>query len=295
MQIDAHTQFAENWDSRFIEMLKATGASKPILTTYPTPFSYRHGQVQYAQNHGIQKLILNRIRKDLTTIYRAVPVEDTSKPQPCQFIAAGQIFTLGQFCEEVQYDPNLYFSGEEISLSARAFTHGYECFCPNEDLLWHFYQHDMPVHSVDHPQNQHLASIDRLDTLFLGDHEELGRYGFGQHATIQEFEKFSGIDFNASKNRQPNPVHYQETIRLNLHGIEDRDDYDLWIFTLRDNDDKEIYRQDLKGQDIPAFNKPEIILNVELTDAPVSYGLWPRSKERGFHPSRFHDIPLPRA
>ena len=149
LQIDAHTRFIEGWDVQYIEMLCAIDAEKPLLTTYPPPFNMINDVEEQREPRNIQRLVLNRMDRNLTTIFKTVDVPDGSPPEASQFLAAGQIFTQGIFCREVEYDPNMYYSGEEISLSARAYTHGYDMFCPNKHLIWHLYRHKMPTHWRD--------------------------------------------------------------------------------------------------------------------------------------------------
>ena len=36
------------------------------------------------------------------------------KPEKARFTSGHFIFTLGKFCQEVPYDPKLYFHGEEL-------------------------------------------------------------------------------------------------------------------------------------------------------------------------------------
>lgn len=292
LQIDAHMRFAQDWDVRFISMLGKCDSEKPILSTYPAPYYSDNGVEHLADNHGMQRLILNRMRRDLTTIFKAELVEDRSKPAPSKFLAAGQLFTLGRFCKEVEYDPDLYYSGEEISLSARAYSQGYDMFCPNEDLLWHLYQHSMPVHGSDHVSNQHESSMDRLQKLFIEDHTKLGKYGFGSKRSLAEYEAYAKLDFKGCMTRNPQPCRFNQTLSLNLNGIEQRDDYDLWIFTLRDIDDQEIYRRDLSQNEIPSYESPILDVDAELSDTPVSYGIWPRTADGHFFPSRYHDLQL---
>lgn len=290
LQIDAHTRFADNWDQRFIEMLEKLDSDKPVLSTYPAPFEYRDGIEFRHTDRGMQKLVMKRMRRNLTTAFKTEPVEDSSQPEPSDFLAAGQIFTYGSFCEEVEYDPGLYFCGEEISLSARAFSKGYDFYCPNEDLLWHFYQHSMPVHSVDHQNNQHKAAVERLRILFTEDHSKLGKYGFGSTRSLAEFEDVTGLDFKAQLNRPPVKTHLKKTVHLNLSKIEERDDYDYWIFTLIDIDDQEIYRRDLLPDEIPSRDAPTIDLDIELPDEPVSYSLWPHSPKQGYFSRHVEDV-----
>jgi len=282
LQIDAHTRFDRDWDQRFIDMLESLDSDKPVLSTYPAPFEYIDGLEHRYSDRGVQNLVLSRMRKNLTTAFKTVQVKDHSRPFPSQFIAAGQIFTYGRFCEEVEYDPELYFSGEEISLSARAYTQGYDFYCPNEDLLWHLYQHSMPIHSVDHQENQDDAAIQRLHTLFIGDHTKLGKHGFGEMRSLADYEKFSGLDFLGRLNRKPVKMHLKKTAHLNLSTIEEREDYDFWTFTLIDIDDQEIYRKDLSPDEIPSRETPTIDLDIELIDEPVSYAIRPHSAKHGY-------------
>lgn len=290
LQIDAHTRFASDWDERFISMLQILDSEKPVLSTYPAPFEYVDGIEHRYSDRGMQRLTLNRMRKNLTTIFKSEVVADRSQPAPSHFLAAGQIFTYGRFCEEVEYDPELYYSGEEISLSARAYTQGYDFYCPNEDLLWHLYQHSMPVHSADHQNNQNDAAINRLHTLFIEDHTKLGKYGFGEARSLMDYEKTTGLDFKGRLDRKPVKTHLKKTINLNLSKIEERTDYDYWIFTLQDVDDREIYRRDLSSDEIPSHETPTIELDIELVDEPVSYGIWPHTPTHGYHPRHYEDL-----
>lgn len=62
---------------------------------------------------------------------------------PCSspYIAAGFFFAPGYILREVPFDPLLpwIFMGEEVSLSARYYTHGYDLFGPTINVLNHYY------------------------------------------------------------------------------------------------------------------------------------------------------------
>ena len=241
------------------------------------------GKEHCFDDRGVQKLVLKKMKTDLTTMLITRPVDDPSTPQPSPFLAAGQIFTHGRFCEEVQYDPDLYYAGEEISLSARAYTQGYDFFCPNEDLLWHLYAHSMPVHSADHKSNQHEVAVKRLQALLTGGHAKLGKYGLGNTRSLSDYEALAELNFKAHLNRQPVKTHLKQNLKLDLTDIEPRNDYDLWVFTLLDLNDEEIYRRDLFAGEIPSRENPSLELDITLSDEPVSYALWPHSTKHGFH------------
>jgi hypothetical protein len=56
-------------------------------------------------------------------------------------VAAGFFFAEGDFLHEVPFDPLLpwIFMGEEISMSARLWTAGYDIFSPTTNVLNHYY------------------------------------------------------------------------------------------------------------------------------------------------------------
>ncbi|MFT5112666.1 MAG: hypothetical protein ACI8P9_001993 [Parasphingorhabdus sp.] len=289
LQIDAHTRFAKDWDSLYIEMLESLPCEKPLLSTYPSPFLQIHGQDKL-QHNGIQRLILNRMAKDLTTVFKSEPVEDKTQLAPSKFIGAGQIFTLGKFCREVEYDPYMYFHGEEISLSARAYTQGYDFFCPNRDLIWHLYQHHMPTHWADHNKTQHTEAVVRLGTLLAGNHTTLGKYGLGKQRTLEQFEEYAELDFADRMNSVDKDVHFQKTIDINVEKIPRRDDYHLWIFTLNNAAGDEIYRRDIVDSTILQMTSNEIVIDEDLAGEPVSYMLWPKTWGEGFLEKQLFDL-----
>ena len=290
LQIDAHTRFSPRWDTRYIEMIREIDSPKPVLTTYPAPFETVNGKDKLLTDRGIQRLVLNRIRKDLTTDLKTEPVDRTDRCVQSRFIGAGQIFTLGRFCQEVEYDPDLYFSGEEINLTARAFTHGYDFFCPREDIIWHRYKHKMPTHWADHRSNLHDQAVERLKTLLVGDHRSLGKYGLGEQRSLSEFERSVGIDFRQRLRRKPTPMRFQQTIELDVSRIEDRDDYGYWIFTLKNVDEKEIFRHDIQDQRILRKIVRRLEIDERLEDEPVSYMIWPYVTGRGYQEQHHRDL-----
>ena len=290
LQIDAHTRFAEHWDSRFINMLQSIGSDKPLLSTYPAPFEYIDGKEHLYADRGMQQMVLKRIKRNLSTTLGTEILKDDSKPVASKFIGAGQIFTLGQFCRDVEYDPELYFEGEEISLAARAYTQGYDLFCPNEDLLWHLYQHPMPLHWTDHQDTQHKQAIDRLKALLLGEDTRLGKYGLGKHRSLADYEAHVQLNFQACADRKSLETHFKKVIQLDYSGIEKRDDYDYWIFALRSMDDEEIYRLDLRNPQVLSMQAKVLEIDEHLEDAPISYMLWPHTTTAGYLAQHFHDF-----
>ena len=282
LQIDAHTRFAPGWDTGYQQMLADLDSEKPLLSTYPAPFQTVDGEDRLVMDRGIQKLTLGKFRKNLSTVLKTRPAETSSYCVSSQFIAAGQIFTLGQFCKEVEYDPDLYFDGEEISLAARAFTSGYDFYCPNKDLIWHRYKHSMPLHWTDHRGHKDDLAMQRLGKLLLGDHQELGKYGLGNRRSLGEFEQLIGVNFAERSQRKDIPTHFRQSIDLDVSQIPDRSDYVYWILSLKNIDEKEIYRFDINDERILNKQIRRVDLDLHLDDIPTSYSLWPYVHSEGY-------------
>lgn len=287
LQIDAHMRFAPDWDDRCIAMLRSIDHDKPILTTYPAPYRIVDGREHLITDRGIQRLKLAKMRRNLTAVQSTIPAEATDTPGKSPLLAAGMIFTHGQFCREVEYDPQMYFDGEEMSLAVRAFTWGYNFYYPVEDVLWHYYQHDMPLHWSDHESThaaRNEAAIERYQRLVLGRHAELGGYGLGPHRTLEEFEAYAEIEFQQCARRQRTPVEFQRVLRLDTREIAPRDDYLYWIFCLLDEDEAELYRHDIRDERILNGRTNQVEIRTRLADRPVSYLLWPLSERDGYGP-----------
>jgi hypothetical protein len=72
--------------------------------------------------------------------------ENQTRPTQMPFMGAGFFFTHAQFLVDVPFDPFLpwLFMGEEVTLSIRAWTHGFNIFAPRKNLIGHQYR---PVRS----------------------------------------------------------------------------------------------------------------------------------------------------
>ena len=139
LQLDSHHRFVEGWDAALIAMFRATGSQRPILSAYAPSFDpFDAGSFAQAP----WTLAFDRFIPEGAVFFRPRPMDDwatLTRPLPGRFFSAHFAFTLGAFCREVPYDPNYYFHGEEISMTVRAFTHGYDLFQPHRVVLWHEY------------------------------------------------------------------------------------------------------------------------------------------------------------
>jgi len=127
LQIDSHMRFEKDWDVTLIKMIKQLqdkGTPKPLLTGYVSSFDPDNdpaGRVNEPWRMAFDRFIPEGA---VFFLPETIPGwKELKEPVTSRFYSAHFAFTLGQFSEEVQHDPEFYFHGEEISIAARAFTH----------------------------------------------------------------------------------------------------------------------------------------------------------------------------
>jgi glycosyltransferase involved in cell wall biosynthesis len=218
LQIDSHTQFSPDWDMRFISQLnkiEQLGSrddyfSKPIITSYPRSFQVLDfDQGLFRLNNGDKHTQVITYRKDSIFLKGSfsrqigIPTKHMDITH-AYLMAAGCIFVRGEFVNEIPYDGNYYFYGEELSMALRAFTHGYSFFHIPEVPLFHLYTDTSNLPRKLHwdPEDDknraikwnelERKSLARLDSLFAGNIE--GFMGLGTKRNLDDYAKLSGID-----------------------------------------------------------------------------------------------------
>lgn len=212
LQIDSHCKFIKNWDIYLIDMiqdLKRAGVPKPVLSHYtPTYESYKKngddGQITTICESWFTD-------KNLISLKGANWTSPQKLPQPNAYIAAGMFFCEGKFLEEVPFDPELdfLFIGEELLLSVRFYTHGWDIFTPNKNTIYHLYtRKDEPkywenkgIHSDQASQKaRYLLGLDK-DISKLNDRQiySLQFYGLGTERSLKDYYKHAGIDVQNKK------------------------------------------------------------------------------------------------
>ena len=223
LQIDSHTQFSPDWDILFEDAFLKIAAmgeedsyfKKPVITSYPRSFQvidFEKGT--FAINNGDKHTQVITYRED--SIFSrgsfsrqiGIPTKHLEVTH-AYLMAAGCIFTRGEFVKEIPYDPNYYFYGEELSMALRAFTHGYSFFHIPDVPLFHLYTdvsnlprklHWDPEDDKNRAVKWHeleKKSLDRLDDLFAGNIQD--SMGLGFERSIDEYALLSGIDLKNKK------------------------------------------------------------------------------------------------
>ena len=143
LQLDSHHRFVKNWDTILIDMfldLKKDGVDKPLITTYLPSFNPNNDpqdRVMCPWSIRLDKVIENNILLFIPDYI--MNHKELTKPIKGDFFSGHFSFTHGFFCNEIPYDDNLYFIGEEINISLRSYTHGYEIYSPHILVAWHEY------------------------------------------------------------------------------------------------------------------------------------------------------------
>ena len=199
LQIDSHMRFEEGWDETLINMLSECDSDKPLLTTYPPA---------YEPPMNLKKTRLPKMRPKefssqgiLLLTSDSIPIEKAPDlPIKGIVCAAGFIFGKAEYIQEVPYDPNLYFFGEEISMTVRLWTNGWDFYHPNKLVIYHLWtRKGRKTHSNDHKDwsATDKAAKQRVRSMLGVDEEEvdLHPYGLGAVRSLEEYQKFSGINF----------------------------------------------------------------------------------------------------
>ena len=157
-QLDSHLKIRVGWDSLCISMLKqlkASGVSKPLLSYYPK--SYEDHPDNLDEGLSPRNFDYTGVDESVTQICKAFYMEskgvlsfdgagtvtyaENQLPRKVPFIAGGFVFADGKFIIDVPFDPDLTFTfvGEEILMSARAYTFGYDTHSPTKNIVFHKY------------------------------------------------------------------------------------------------------------------------------------------------------------
>jgi hypothetical protein len=318
LQIDSHMRFEKNWDDEMIKMIKQLqkkGHKKPLLTGYVSSFNPDNDPQERIKEPW--RMVFDRFIPEGAVFFLPETIpgwKDLKEPITSRFYSAHYCFTLGEFAVEVQHDPEYYFHGEEISIAARAYTHGYDLFHPHKVLIWHEYTRRGRTKQWDddkdwgnknnycHKKNRSLFGMDGEEPM---DH---GKYGFGTVRTLKDYEKYSGLLFEKraiqqetlDKKYPPNTYNFKNEedwknsfltifkhcIDVGYHQVPE-DDYDFWAVAFHDEKDETIYRKDADQDEIKRMkNDPDGYCKVwrefNMTSKPKYWVVWPHSISKGW-------------
>ncbi|ART68821.1 hypothetical protein BTO20_09665 [Mycobacterium dioxanotrophicus] len=192
--IDSHHRFARGWDDAAIAMhrqLRDQGVRKPLLTAYLP--AYDPQREPGARRKRPYRIIPYGRDRGILTKLASTPIPwwtSLTEPVVADFVSLHFIFTAGEFNRDIRFSPRIYFFGDEVVTSVRAYTHGYDLYHPHRILGWHCFDRAGRVpHWNDHPDwhQQHERSLSVMRRFFAGDYID-DVLVLGTERTVAEFE-----------------------------------------------------------------------------------------------------------
>lgn len=315
LQLDSHHRFAQDWDAKALHHAQQTGSAKPILTAYATPFT--PGEPDQLDGEPLQ-MNFDRFTEDAIALFRpgVIPNWRTiGRSVRARFLSAHFLFAPGRFVEEVPYDPELYFIGEEITLAVRAYTHGYDLFHPPEIIVWHEYTRSYRTkHWDDHLKARGVErewherdAVSRAKVRRFLAEPTIERYGLGTERTFADYEAYAGLSFKHRRIQEytrqeheppnpPAPPDWAERIRtydidiaLDAKALPAaaREDPHFWFVGFHDAAGREVYRKDAgeaELADLLAGDPARVVVkrSFETDQEVTSWTVWPNSHSLGW-------------
>jgi hypothetical protein len=322
LQLDSHHRLVEGWDTKCIDMLhdlQDDGHEKPLLTGYIPSYDPQKDPEMRVQDPW--RMVFDRFIPEGAVFFLPETIpgwQSMNRPVPARFFSAHFVFTLGQWVEECEYDPDYYFHGEEISLAARSFTWGYDLFHPHIIIAWHEYTRKgrtkcwdddtdwVPRNDYCHWKNRSLFSMDgqTYDPAFFG------RHGFGEIRTLRQYEKYAGLEFGTRKVHVDNTGYNRKNPDLNDMNMSDEEyesgltvmfrhfldiwheelperDYEFIVIALHNDQGETLWRKDLQPHEFNGILNNKENFKVFLVEAPGItmpdyWVVWPHSKSKGW-------------
>jgi hypothetical protein len=305
LQLDSHHRFIKNWDEELLKMVKSVDSQKPIITSYAGSYNPQTNQLLNTEPY---KMVAEKFTESGTILFRPHPIPDyqnLSAPIPARFVSGHFFFTIGEHCREYKYDPELYFAGDEISLSIRSFTLGYDIYHPHKTLIWHEYTREGRIkHWTDFDKKNKDFGIVKK-TWFEMDAEskkrlrhllkeedsniDLGIYGLGDVRTHHDYEIYAGINFKerllhseTKKGTNPPVNDYTDwfknkprtfNIKVNLPPV---DDFAFIYIAVESKDGEVLCREDLREY------KSSVNLKFNTEKMPYKWVFWPVNKDNSW-------------
>lgn len=213
IQIDSHTIFTKGWDTKCISIhsraKELSGNNKIIISAFPQSYYAESPNTisikKFDKNDTItyptKQIPHLRDGKDWTANRVDFDSPDNPDPEMSKVILAGFTFASGNIVEEVPYDPEICFFGEEICFSLRAWTRGWDIYSPKETILYHFYTRE-GYKKIWKDRNLRNISWKDLESISRKKQErvlcgiEQGTYGAAENPrTLAQYEEMTGLNF----------------------------------------------------------------------------------------------------
>jgi hypothetical protein len=213
LQLDSHMRLVPGWDVKLIDMERRAalqvGNHKVVLSTYA---GIMESYDEYLRGAGGTRTTSPRMcqaffnQEGMISFQGANILENTPDLIPVPFVAGGLLFGRSTpLIRDVPFDPYLddLFVGEEILLSARLWTSGFDIFCPNENIAFHKFTREREPKFWENLRDDSdatlrvryiLGLLRPTDVPSKRSLIKVDRYGLGKERSLQDYFRFAGID-----------------------------------------------------------------------------------------------------
>lgn len=320
LQLDSHHRFNKDWDNTLIEMhdgLKNDGVKKPLIAGY-LPF-YDPSDDPNSRTKEPWQSVMSCFYPHGTIFIRPAAFKNLNqitKPVPARFLSGHFCFGDNHWAKTIKHDVDIFFSGEEINLTVRSFTHGYDIYHPHKVVIWHsmtrkerdgilvWDDQNKRGENWSDSQNKARAKIRQLlQTEYNG--FDLTGYDLGKERSLHDYELYSGICFKEKSVQQytmdndipPNPPmsddEWKKSLKKSFYHLVNitRDqlpanDYSAILVAFDDSEGKSVNSKYIVGKQLNEFLKNGTPIHYEeyfLTDKwPVNVVYWAISQTRGW-------------
>lgn len=204
LQIDAHTEMVSGWDTLLkgqMELARKETSRPIVFATYPVPYELNVDGSRDTKGAYTNKTAI-KFKDGLLDGLSIITKLD--HPIRARYLNAGFMFGDGTFCEKIKHNPLVCYWGEEIAMTVRAYTSGFDMFHPSVHMCWHNYNrvNDSRCWDIIDDNKRSVTwkyrdakSKDIVKNLCLG--RLLGKYNLGKERSIKDFEHYAEVDFRS--------------------------------------------------------------------------------------------------
>lgn len=321
LQLDSHHRFVKGWDNLLIEWYNdlVEDGYNPILTGYLPYYNPFNDPADRTMEPWLQEAA--SFYPHGTIFIRPTGIPDwqnLTKPFPSRFMSGHFSFGPNKWAKEIRHDPDIYFSGEELNLTIRSYTHGYDLFHPHRLVIWHATMReersnmliwdDQSKRGDDMWWRQQDIGRSKIRQLLRTEDNgfDLTGYDIGNVRSIRDYEKYAGIHFKRksfqkyTKDRlfPPNPIiedeqEWENSFMKSFYYLVNitreqlpADDYSSILVAFDDENGIGINSKYIQGHQLESFLKKGIPIHYEemfmVEKDPARVVYWGVSKERGW-------------
>ncbi|MDB4430183.1 UDP-N-acetylglucosamine-transferase [bacterium] len=313
-QLDSHHRFVKNWDTLLIDWHNqlVDDGYNPIIGGYSPLYNPSNDPQDRVKEPWMSHAACFYPSGTIFIRPGRVPNwQNLTKPYPARFLSGHFAFGTNRWAKEVRHDPNIFFAGEELNLSVRSFTYGYDLFHPHRIVIWHATMReersgmlvwdDMSSRGDSKWWKGNVIARSRIRQLLEVEDNghDLGEYTLGKVRTLSDYEKYAGINFKSKSfheetiaNLPPTPstdgewkVSYYHLVNITTKMLPGND-YTSILVSFDDANGNGVHQTYIKGDSLKQFLKSGKTINYEemfvTNKKPIKVVYWAISAATGW-------------